>query len=181
MADLFALGAQYENVEEVKRARNLMNKQLHTDFIINTNKKKSITLICKQGKKRKFVGNGLRPNQHVNFLGCKAKINLYKNDNLHRYRVTSSDIQHNHKLSEESDNMLIDDSDKELIMTLKDGNAKASQIQRLLHTRYCTKILFKNRLFYMFISGPALGLMITSPSVTQSRDVRSPKYLLWLF
>ena len=55
MAHLFAVGVQYQDSEEVESALDTLNNELNMDFIIDTNNKKSIVLICKHGKKRKFM------------------------------------------------------------------------------------------------------------------------------
>ena len=73
---------------------------------------------------------------HVNNIGCEAKINLYKGKN--GIKITMLQTNHNHETSNfiyERENVELDEDDVELIVTLKEGNAKASQIARVLKQR----------------------------------------------
>ena len=80
------------------------------------------------------IGSGKRPNQHYNFLGCPARINLFKVKKSDTFKVTSVDFNHNHEMNSSAD-PTINDSDHELIMTLRDANVPPSQIRCVLNEK----------------------------------------------
>ena len=78
VSDLFAVGKIFGNVEEVKSAVREYNEQNYTEFIVETNNKNSLILVCKYGRIRASKSQGIRKNLQYNNLKCKACIALYK-------------------------------------------------------------------------------------------------------
>ena len=111
------------------------NKTHFTSFTISTNNKKSIVFKCKHGRKRKYDGEGKRPNQTYNFIGCSAQVNFYKNKDDGTLKVTKSVLCHNHECSKidyERNNAVFDDEDEAFVLTLNSATARHSQIKRVL-------------------------------------------------
>ena len=60
VSDLFAFGKIFGNVEEVKSAVQEYNEQNYTEFIVETNNKNSLILVCKYGRIRASKSQGIR-------------------------------------------------------------------------------------------------------------------------
>ena len=137
---------KFANVEEVKEFMKRYNEENYTNFIVQTNNKRSMTFVCKHGYHRDSTSKGIRGNLTYNFLGCTAKIRLYKaqkGGDIGTLSVTAVDLQHNHSTSKEifeSENVNFIEDEKDLILTLKDANAKPSQIKRILLERSKKKV-----------------------------------------
>ena len=133
--NIFEVGKIFSSIEEVKTAILEYNSLNYTDFVIRSNNSKSVYVECKHGRERKSESTGKRPKQHYNFLGCKAFIRLYKSKDG-RIKVTKLILEHcNHPTTSEiyqHNHALLDEEDEELVLTLKDANAKPSQIKRVL-------------------------------------------------
>ena len=124
----FTVGQNFADVDSVKSALELYNKQNTTELTIATNNKKIIVIMCKHGRKRKHEGTGKRPKQHSAYLGCNAAVNVYKDkDGL---KVTKAELRHNHALTPNPPT--IEERDEEMILTLADASARPSQIKRVL-------------------------------------------------
>ena len=126
----FQVGQKFNDVVSAKSALDNFNKQNDSEFTVTSNNKKSMPIKCKHGRKRKHEGTGKRPNQHSAYLGCNASINMYKNKDG-SLKVTKVELlPHNHEARR--DQVIIDECDEELILTLADANAPPSQIKRVL-------------------------------------------------
>ena len=134
-------GKQFNNVEDAKKYIKEFNEDNFTNFVVDSNNKRSLVFICKHGVHRDSTSKGVREAQRYNYLGCNAKIRLYKSqkeDDRGILRITSVDMNHNHCISEEvfeKENVNFTEEEKELIKTLKDANARPSQIKRVLLER----------------------------------------------
>ena len=125
-------------LDEVKSFVSEYNSSHFTDFVISNNNKKSLVFECKHGRDRKSTSTGKRPKQHYNFLGCKASVRLYKSKKEGSLKVTQVNLVHNHQTTEEIhhlQNASLNDDEKELVLTLKQANARPSQIKRVLCER----------------------------------------------
>ena len=127
----FTVGQNYADVDSVKSALDRYNQQNDTELRITSNNKKSITIICKHGRKRKHEGTGKRPKQHSAYLGCNAAVSIYKSKR--GLKVTKVELQHNHVLIPNLPT--IDETDEEMILTLADASARPSQIKRVLQEK----------------------------------------------
>ena len=134
-------GKQFNNVEDAKKYIKEFNEDNFTNFVVDSNNKRSLVFICKHGVHRDSTSKGVREAQRYNYLGCNAKIRLYKSqkeDDRGILRITSVDLNHNHCISKEvfeKENVNFTEEEKELIKTLKDANARPSQIKRVLLER----------------------------------------------
>ena len=134
----FFKGKIFENEEEAKNFIANYNKKHFTEFVIVTNNKRSLVVACKYGYNRPSESKGIRRNLHYNFVDCKAKINMFKSQvqGKKTLKVTSVNIDHSgHVVDEDVYNRLninITEEETELIKTLAGGNAKPSQIKRIL-------------------------------------------------
>ena len=82
VSDVFAVGKIFGNVEEVKSAVQEYNEQNYTEFIVETNNKNCLILVCKYGRIRASNSQGIRKNLQYNNLDCKARIALYKSKKI---------------------------------------------------------------------------------------------------
>ena len=93
---------RFENADKVKEFMKNYNEKHFTNFIVLCNNKRSMALVCKHGIHRDSKSKGKRENLSYNFLGCTAKIRLYKSqigEDAGTMKVTSVDIKHNHTTS----------------------------------------------------------------------------------
>ena len=134
MEDRFKVGKVFQDVNEVKLAASEYNNECFTDFVITTNNKKCLVVECKQGRQWKYEGTSKKPKQHYNFLGFEASFNVYKTkDNT--LKLTKANLNHNHVVSKaihEMEKVVLNDEEKELILTLNEANIRPSQIMREL-------------------------------------------------
>ena len=139
----------FENENAAKAAIAQYNKKNFCDFIIRTNNKKSLLAVCKHGHERKSDSKGLRRNLHYNFVGCKAKINMYKSqvNGSTSLSITSLILDHNgHMVNEDiynRENVHITDEEQELIKTLAGANTKPSQMKRILQEKFNKRVKIK--------------------------------------
>ena len=99
MAQL-AVGTVFASLEDAMARISNYNEENFTNFVITSNNKKSLVYTCRNGVERKSKCGGIRPNQHYNFVGCKATIRIYKlTDGT--LRVSQLNLDHiNHIVSE---------------------------------------------------------------------------------
>ena len=128
-----AVGATFSSTDDAIAYVSTYNDTNFTNFVKTSNCKKALVYCCRHGIQRSSKSKGARPNQHSNFVDCKATIRMYKSNN-------GSNLQHsNHILVNESvhgfnsDNL--DEIEIDLVRTLKEANTKTSQIKRILCTR----------------------------------------------
>ena len=135
------LKQKFDNVNSLKEFIKTYNEQNFTNFVVETNNKRSVVLVCKHGVQRNSKSRGQRANQRYNYLGCEAKVRIYKTqkgDEAGTLNVTSVNLDHNHDTSKqifESEHVNFTDEEKELIITLKAANTKPSQITKVLWER----------------------------------------------
>ena len=128
----FKVGQKFENVEKAKDYVKQFNENNFTNFVVQTNNKRSMLLVCKHSVHRDSKSTGKRETLRYNFLGCTAKIRLYKcqkEDDVGTLKVTAVDLNHNHSTSKEIfeiENVNFTAEEKELIATIKAANAKPS-------------------------------------------------------
>ena len=128
-------GQIYETVEAAKECVNQYNRRKFQNFVVNNNNKKSLEFVCKYSVHRESDSKGKREHLHYNFMGCKAKIRLYKSLKEGKLKVTILDLEHNHPSSQEiyeNEHANFTDEEKDLMLTLKAANAKPSHIKRVL-------------------------------------------------
>ena len=135
--DLFVVGKVYNSVDEVKSDISSYNDQHFTNFVVSTNNKRSLLIKCSHGRERKSESSGSRPKQHYNFLDCKASISFYKSQKAENtsVKITQVNLTHNHAVSKEIHDFQstpLSEEEKQLVLTLKEANAKPSQIKRVL-------------------------------------------------
>ena len=137
MAEL-AIGTVFDSTEDAIACVNRYNQTNFTNFVVMSNCKKTLLYRCRHGVQRTSKSNGVRPNQHYNFVGCEATIRMYKAANG-SWKVTKLILEHaNHVVYEtvhRFNNENLNDEDIDLIRTLKEANTKTSQIKRMLCTR----------------------------------------------
>ena len=135
---LFERGRVFHSIEELKECVRRYNDKHFTNFIIRSNNKNAVVIGCRHGIERQSKSSGKRPKQHYNFLGCDAFVRLYKSQKPGAYsmKVTKVNLEHtNHEPTEEIhqyENSCLDEDDRDLVLTLKEANAKPSQIKRVL-------------------------------------------------
>ena len=137
MAQL-AVGTVFASLEDAMARISNYNEENFTNFVVTNNNKKSLVYTCRNGVERKSKCGGIRPNQHYNFVDCKAIIRIYKlTDGT--LRVSQLNLDHiNHIVSEtvhRFNNDSLNDEEIDLVRTLKEANTKTSQIKRMLCTR----------------------------------------------
>ena len=71
------VGQHFDSEESAKTFLSEYNKNNFYDFVIATNNKRSLILICKHGRKRLSESRGIRKNLHYIFVDCGAKVNMY--------------------------------------------------------------------------------------------------------
>lgn len=125
----------------MKKAVTLYNNEHFTEFVVETNNKKSLIFKCKNGVYRQSESNGSRPKQHHNFLGCTASIQLYKSQkDSQTIKVTKVSFEHNnHAINERTYNVRntsLNSEEESLVRNLTNANAKTSQIKRILSNRF---------------------------------------------
>ena len=130
--ELFTIGKVYDSVDDVKSDISLYNNTHFMNFVISTNNKRSILIHCSHGRERKSESSGPMPKRRYNFLGCNASISLYKSQkaNVSSVKVTQVNLPHNHTVSKEiheSQNSSLSEEEKQLLLMLKEANAKPSQ------------------------------------------------------
>ena len=122
------------SVDDVKKDIDVYNEINFTNFVVSMNNKKSLVIQCTNGRERKSESKGQMPMQHYHYLGCEASINLYKSQkSVFSMKMTKVHVCHNHTVSKDVHNVqhpVLDHEEKELILTLKEANAKPSQINR---------------------------------------------------
>ena len=119
----------FNNVVAAKEFMLEYNKANFTKFVVNTNNSKALVYKCAHGVQRKSSCRGGRPRQHYNYLECKALIRMYKYKDG-RVMVTMCNLQHNHTIDSATHNLNseeLNDSERDLVLTLKQANAKTSQ------------------------------------------------------
>ena len=128
-----AVGATFSSTDDAIAYVSKYNEKNFTNIVKTFNCKKALVYCYRHGIQRSSKSKGARPNQHYNFVDCKATIRMYKSNN-------GSNLQHsNHILVNEcvhgfnSDNL--DEIEIDLVRTLKEANTKTSQIKRILCTR----------------------------------------------
>ena len=128
----------FQNEDEARKFLDTFNKRNFCDFVIKTNNKKSLIALCKYGYNRPSESRGVRKNLHYNFVDCKARITMYKSQFAGNttLKVTQVNTVHSgHVVNEDVYkrlNVNITDEETELIKTLAGGNAKPSQIKKIL-------------------------------------------------
>ena len=134
-----AVGATFSSTDDAIAYVSTYNDTNFTNFVRTSNCKKALVYCCRHGIQRSSKFKGARPNQHYNFVDCKATIRMYKSKDG-SLKVTRSNLEHsNHILVNESvhgfnsDNL--DEIEIDLVRTLKEANTKTSQIKRILCTR----------------------------------------------
>ena len=138
---VFKIGQRFENVEKAKEFVKKYNEENFTNFVVESNNKRSMVLVCKHSVHRDSKSKGKREILSYNYLGCPAKIRMYKSqkgEEVGSVKVTAVDLEHNHSTSKEifeSENVNFTEDEKDLITTLKAVNAKPSQIKAVLLER----------------------------------------------
>ena len=128
MAEL-VVGATFRSTDDAVACVSSYNSTNFTNFVKTSNCKKSLVYCCRHGVQRSSKSKGTRPNQHYNFVDCKATIRMYKSTNG-SLKVTKSILEHsNHVVNENvhrfnSDNL--NDEEIDLVRTLKEANTKTS-------------------------------------------------------
>ena len=81
--------------------------------------------------------HGEKNEQHYNYLGCTAYARLYKSQKEGATTMKTAKVGFDHtanhettEKNEEYENAILDEDDRDLIRTLKEANAKPSQIKR---------------------------------------------------
>ena len=126
---------------------NLFNEQNFTEFRISCNNRKNLQVHCKHARERK--SKSLRPNLHLNYLGCNAKIIFYKSQKPGNstLKVTQSNLDHeNHAIDEnvyKYNNIQVSQEEEDLIKVLAEANTKPSRIQKVILKRHKKKIGLK--------------------------------------
>ena len=147
--DFFFIGQTFKNVQEAKEQLKLYNEKNFTEFRISSNNKKSLQVLCKHARHRKTESKGLRPNLHVNYLGCNAKINFFKcqKSGSSTLKVTTLNLVHeNHAIDEniyKYNNIQISQEEADLIKVLAEANTRPSRIQRVILKRHRKQIGLK--------------------------------------
>ena len=147
--DSFYTGQIFQNVQEVKNHLNFFNEQNFTEFRISCNNSRSMQIHCKHARERKSRSKGLRPNLHVNYLGCNAKIILYKSQKPGNstLKVTQSNLDHENHIIDENvykyNNIQVSQEEEDLIKVLAEANTKPSRIQKVILKRHKKKIGLK--------------------------------------
>ena len=130
----------------VQDAKEKVKQFCDTEFVdmkIETNNKKYLKFVCKHGARLRARSTGNRPNQHQNFLGCKASISFFKSQKDNTLKCTKIDNEHNHAVSEKlykHDKTALTEEEIALSTNLKNGNCKPSQIRRILLQKYQKEI-----------------------------------------
>ena len=83
---------EFNSVEDARAFVEKYNKDNFTNFVISNNNKRSLVYLCRHAVKRK--SHGQRPNQHYNYVGCTAKIRMYKSKNGTLKITNSTDLNH---------------------------------------------------------------------------------------
>ena len=118
VSDLFAVGKIFGNVEEVKSAVQEYNEQNYTEFIVETNNKNSLILVCKYERIRASKSQGIRKNLQYNNLNCKACIALNKSKKYGNLKVPQVSLEHNHlvdNISHDLQNTNLSTEDLEMV------------------------------------------------------------------
>lgn len=135
---LLTVGKVFDSIDDAKACVQNYNETKFTNFVVVSNNKKSLIYSCRHAIERKSSSSGQRPNQHYNFVGCAARIRMYKAKNG-SVKVTQLDLEHtNHVVDETThrfNNDSLDEEESDLVRTLKDANTKTSQIKRMLCSR----------------------------------------------
>ena len=128
------IGQEFENVSDVKTFIAEYNETHFTNFVFTSSNSRQINIRCKHGYDRKSRCTGKRPKQHLNFMDCQGYIRLYKGKS-EKYKITSNNLTHNHPTTatiHQFNNAVLNEEDRDLLLTLKEANAKPSQIKRVL-------------------------------------------------
>ena len=138
---VFKIRQRFENVEKAKEFVKKYNEENFTNYVVESNNKRSMVLVCKHSVHRDSKSKSKREILSYNYLGCPAKIRMYKSqkgEEVGSVRVTAVDLEHNHSTSKEifeSENVNFTEDEKDLITTLKAVNAKPSQIKAVILDR----------------------------------------------
>ena len=131
-------GQTFESVEAAKEYIKKFNEENFTNFVVETNNKRSLVLYCKHSVNRDSKSKGKRIHLHYNYNGCAARIRMYKSqkaDELGNLKVTAVEMDHNHIISKdiyESENIQFTSEERDLVAKLNAGNCQTSQIRRVL-------------------------------------------------
>lgn len=137
LADIH-VGRNFDGVDAAKQFVKEFNEKHFTNFVVETNNKRSLVFYCKHSVHRDSRSKGKREHLQYNYSGCSARIRMYKSQKPGdggKLKVTLVDVKHNHSTSKEiydSQNINITKEEEELILTLKAANAKPSQIKKVL-------------------------------------------------
>ena len=128
---------EFDSSADAKSFIENFNRTNFTNFVVNSSNARQLVFKCKHGVERKSSCGGVRPKQHYNFMNCAAIIRLYKRNNG-KFKVTHCELTHNHPTTaaiHKFNNAVLNEEDKDLVLTLKEANAKPSQIKRVLCNR----------------------------------------------
>ena len=132
------VGRNFDGVDAAKQFVKEFNEKHFTNFVVETNNKRSLVFYCKHSVHCDSRSKGKREHLQFNYSGCSARIRMYKSQKPGdggKLKVTLVDVKHNHSTSKEiydSQNINIAKEEEELILTLKAANAKPSQIKKVL-------------------------------------------------
>ena len=140
----FQIGEIFTSKDDVKNFLKLYNSEKFTNLVIESSNNKQIRISCRHGVSRNSLSTGKRPNQHYNYLGCQAKVRMSKSCKPNEpFKVTAANLLHNHPITEEiyqQLNVTLNKEEEELVKTLKEANAKPSNITRVLLERSKKKV-----------------------------------------
>ena len=71
-------GLTFENVDKAKEFIAIYNEKNFTNFVTETNNKRNLVYVCKHSVHRDSESTGKREGHHYNYLGCTARIRMYK-------------------------------------------------------------------------------------------------------
>ena len=142
--DEFHFSQSFKEKEEIKDFLKDYNRKNFSNLVIASSNSKQIVIACRHGVTRNSSCSGKRPNQHYNYLACPVKVRMYKYIKPEEhFKVTSVNLSHNHPVTQEiyeQMNVTLNKDEEELVKTLKEANAKPSNITRVLLERSRKKV-----------------------------------------
>ena len=143
MSHLLGIGDTFASVETAKEKVKEYCDDKFVDLKVETNNKNYLKFICKHGARLRPRSTGERPNQHQNFLGCKASVTFSKSLKDNSIKCTKIVDEHTHAVNEKiykHDKVSLTEEEIVLSANLKNGKCKPSQIRRILLEKYNKEI-----------------------------------------
>ena len=143
MTSTLTVGVTFNSIQSAKDDVLKFCDDNFVNFVVDTNNKKSLRFVCKHGTRQRVRGTGNRPNQHQNFLDCKASISFFKSQKLNNLKCTKIENQLDHPVSKQIykyGNAVLTEEEILMSSNLKNGNSKPSQIKRILLEKFNKQI-----------------------------------------